>query len=62
VSVDTNTQGKNLSRYERHQLEGVDLLIPQRLARWAADLKVDVRRSVLGRRFVVEAGHAHGPG
>jgi len=62
VSVDTNTEGKNLNPYERLEYEGVEFLVPRSLLGWAADLTVDARRSVLGRRFVIEAGHAHGPG
>lgn len=62
MSVDTNTQGKNLEPYERLEHGGVEFLLPRNLLRWAADLTVDAKRGLLGRRFVVEAGHAHGPG
>ncbi len=62
MSVDTNSEGKKLSRYEHLRVADVELLVPRRLLSWAASLTVDVKRSVLGRRFVVEAGHAHGPG
>ena len=62
MSVDTNTAGKNLSPYERVAYEGVEFLMPRNLLRWAADVTVDAKRSLLGNRFVVEAGHAHGPG
>jgi hypothetical protein len=40
----------------------VEFLLPRDLLGWAADLTVDAKRSILGTRFVVEAGHAHGPG
>jgi hypothetical protein len=62
VSVDTNTKGKNLDPYQRHAYGGVEFLLPRDLFGWAADLTVDAKRSILGTRFVVEAGHAHGPG
>jgi hypothetical protein len=61
VSVDTNTAGKNLAPYERLPHEGVEFLLPRNLLRWAADLTVDAKRSLFGTRFVVQAGHAHGP-
>jgi len=61
VSVDTNTEGKNLNPYERLEHKGVQFLLPRNLLRWAADLTVDAKRGVTGKRFVVEAGHAHGP-
>jgi hypothetical protein len=62
VSVDTNTMGKNLEPYERVAYGGVEFLVPRNLLRWAASITVDVKRSLLGSKFVVEAGHAHGPG
>jgi hypothetical protein len=61
VSVDTNTKGKNLDPYHRVRRDDVEFLIPRNLQRWAADLTVDAKKSLLGSRFVVEAGHAHGP-
>lgn len=61
MSVDTNTDGKNLNPYERMPYEGVEFLLPRNLMRWAADVTVDAKRSLLGTRFVVQAGHAHGP-
>jgi hypothetical protein len=63
VSVDTNTVGKNLDPYRRVRQGDVEFLVPRNLQRWAADLNVDTKRTVLGTtRFVVQAGHAHGPG
>lgn len=62
MSVDTNTEGKNLSPYERLEHKGVEFLLPRNLLRWAADLTVDAKRGVLGKKFVVQAGHAHSPG
>lgn len=62
MSVDTNTEGKNLSPYERLPHKGVEFLLPRNLLRWAGDLTVDAKKSVFGTRFVVQAGHAHGPG
>ncbi|MCP3976476.1 MAG: hypothetical protein GY720_18470 [bacterium] len=61
MSVDTNTDGKNLNPYERMPYEGVEFLLPRNLMRWAADVTVDARRSLLGTRFIVQAGHAHNP-
>jgi hypothetical protein len=61
VSVDTNTKGKNLDPYEQLVVDDVEFLVPANLRRWAASLVVDAKRSLLGTRFVVEAGHAHGP-
>ena len=61
MSVDTNTDGKNLNPYERMPYEGVEFLLPRNLMRWAADVTVDTKRSVFGTRFVVQAGHAHNP-
>lgn len=62
MSVDTNTLGKNLDPYERLGYGDVEFLVPRNLAAWAASLTVDAKRSFLGTRFVVEAGHAHDPG
>ncbi len=63
MSVDTNTLGKNLDPYRRVRQGDVEFLVPRNLQRWAADLTVDTKRTVLGTtRFVVQAGHAHGPG
>ncbi len=61
MSVDTNTTGKNLDPYRRVRQNDVEFLVPRNLLNWAADLTVDAKRSLLGTRFVVEAGHAHGP-
>ncbi len=62
MSVDTNTEGKNLSPYERVEYHGVAFLVPRNLIGWAATLTVDATRGLLGSKFVIEAGHAHGPG
>ena len=62
MSVDTNTRGKDLAPYVPLAHEDVEFLIPKNLRKWAADLVVDAKRSLLGTRFVVQAGHAHGPG
>ena len=63
MSVDTNTTGKNLDPYRRVRHDDVEFLIPRNLQRWAADLTVDAKKTVVGtNRFVVQAGHAHGPG
>ena len=62
MSVDTNTRGKNLDPYRRVRRDDVEFLVPRNLLRWAADLNVHAKRTLVGTRFVVEAGHAHGPG
>ncbi len=62
MSVDTNTKGKDLAPYQALAHEDVEFLIPSNLRKWAADLVVDAKRSLLGTKFVVQAGHAHGPG
>ncbi len=62
MSVDTNTRGKNLDPYKRVRRDDVEFLVPRNLLRWAADLNVQAKRTLVGTRFVVEAGHAHGPG
>ena len=62
MSVDTNTKGKNLDPYRRVRQDDVEFLVPRNLLNWAADITVDTKRTLLGTRFVVEAGHAHGPG
>ena len=62
MSVDTNTKGKNLDPYERLARSDVEFLLPRNLLRWAASITIDTKRSVFGRQFVVQAGHAHGPG
>ncbi len=62
MSVDTNTQGKNLDPYRRVHQGDVEFLVPRNLAKWAANVTVDTKRTLFGTRFVVEAGHAHGPG
>lgn len=62
MSVDTNTLGKNLDPYQRVSRDDVEFLVPRNLTRWAADLNVQAKRTLFGSKFVVEAGHAHGPG
>ena len=62
MSVDTNTRGKNLDPYKRVRRDDVEFLVPRNLLRWAADLNVHTKRTLVGTRFVVEAGHAHDPG
>ncbi len=62
MSVDTNTRGKNLDPYKRVRRDDVEFLVPRNLLRWGADLNVNAKRTLVGTRFVVEAGHAHGPG
>ena len=62
MSVDTNTRGKNLDPYKRVRRDDVEFLVPRNLLRWAADLNVQAKRTLVGTRFVVQAGHAHGPG
>jgi len=62
VSVDTNTKGKNLDPYRRVEKDDVAFLVPRNLVNWASNVTVGTKRTMLGTRFVVEAGHAHGPG
>lgn len=61
MSVDTNTKGKNLDPYRRVTQDDVEFLVPRNLLNWAANITVDAKSSLLGTRFVVQAGHAHGP-
>ncbi|GMQ84563.1 MAG: hypothetical protein BMS9Abin07_0127 [Acidimicrobiia bacterium] len=62
MSVDTNTMGKNLDPYRRVQRDDVEFLVPRNLTRWADNLTVHAKKTMLGTRFIVEAGHAHAPG
>ncbi len=62
MSVDTNTKGKNLDPYRRVEQDDVEFLVPRNLVNWAASVTVGTKKTLFGTRFVVEAGHAHGPG
>jgi hypothetical protein len=61
VSVDTYLKGKNLGRYQRVSYGDVEVLIAPTLPRWAAEVRLDVKKFLFWKSFDVTAEHAHGP-
>ena len=62
MSVDTYLKGKKMdSRYRRHQLDGVEILVANTLSSWAESVVVDVKRFLLWRRLKPMVLHKHRP-
>ena len=59
MSVDTYLKGKDTSRYTGVDHEGTSILLSPSLVRWAGSVALDVRRSLLRRRFAVHVAHRH---
>ena len=62
MSVDTYVKSKNTSKYQRLQQDGLEILIPPGLNRFAKHIKLDTKRFLIWRGFDVwvDARHAHG--
>ena len=61
MPVDTYLKGKNLTRYEELELEGITVHVANALRQWASAVMVDAERFLFWRRFVVETAHRHQP-
>jgi hypothetical protein len=61
VSVDTYLKRKNLTKYQRQELDGIEVLITPVLSQWASRVEVDIDRFLFWKRFDVIADHAHRP-
>ena len=61
MSVDTNTEGKNLSPYERVKAGEVEVLVAPRLGQYATAIRLGTRRGALGRKLTMDHDHRHGP-
>jgi hypothetical protein len=63
VSVDTYLKGKNLNKYEMVEQDGLQILIPQGLGRFAKRIELDAKKFLVWKSFDVwvEVKHAHGP-
>jgi hypothetical protein len=65
VSVDTYLKRKNLTRYQRVQHGGVEILVAPILASQASRISLDVRRGWFTRSFELQVeplgDHFHSP-
>lgn len=61
MSVDTYLKGKNTSRYNPVEQDGVRILVAPALTQWATAVHVDVNRFLFWRSFDVSAAHRHQP-
>jgi hypothetical protein len=61
VSVDTYLKGKDLSPYQRLEIDDVELHVSPALSTWADRASVTVRSGALGKRFEILADHKHQP-
>ena len=61
MSVDTYLKHKNLTKYQRQELDGIEVLITPVLSQWASRVEVDIDRFLFWKRFDVIADHAHRP-
>lgn len=59
VAVDTYLRGKDTSSYTPVEHDDVRVLISPALQRWAEDVQLDVRSSLLRKRFAVTVAHHH---
>jgi len=63
VSVDTYLKGKNTSKYQRVEQDGLQILASDGLHRFAKRIELDAKKFLMWKSFDVwvEAKHAHGP-
>ena len=65
MSVDTYLKRKNLSRYQRAQHGGINILLANSLVSWAKSVEISERRFLLWKSLEIEVEplqpHAHGP-
>ena len=63
MSVDTYLKGKNTSKYQRVQQDGLEILIAAGLQRFAKRIELDAKKFLIWKSFDVwvEAKHVHGP-
>ena len=65
MSVDTYLQRKNVSKYQKAEHEGVQVMVSPTLVQQARLVYVDLKRFLFWTQYTVEAeplcGHFHGP-
>jgi hypothetical protein len=61
VPVDTYLKGKNLSRYQTLEHDGLTVHVAPALRQWASAVLVDAERFLFWRRFTVLTQHRHQP-
>ena len=59
MSVDTYLKGKNTSGHASFEQDGVKVLVPPRLLRWAKWIRIGAKRFLLWQSFDIEAEHRH---
>ena len=57
MSVDTDDGRRSKSGYALQQVRGVDVYVAERLSQYAVWALVDMKRGLLGRRFVIDFEH-----
>ena len=57
MSVDTDDGRRSKRGYNRHRLEEVDVFVSNRLTLYADWARVDVKRSIFGKRLWVDILH-----
>ena len=64
MSVDTYLQRKNISKYQKAEHEGIQVMVSPTLAQQAKSVYVDLKRFLIWTHYTVEAeplrGHFHG--
>ncbi len=65
MSVDTYLKGKNTSRYQVVQQDGLQILLSFRLVQWAKGVDLRLNRFLFFKWFAVDVepmrAHVHGP-
>ena len=64
MSVDTDDGRRSTRGYLHSRHEGVDIFVAFPLTSFATSAEIDVKRSIFGRRLVVDFAprpHKHGP-
>ena len=61
MPVDTYLRGKNLSKYQKFEFEGLEVHVALTLAQWAQSVIVDATRFLFWKRFDVAVDHRHQP-
>jgi hypothetical protein len=69
VSVDTYLRGKNLDAYATVRIEAesddpIEVLVSQKMAQWASDVVIGIRKFLIWESFDIQVVpvHAHAPG
>ncbi len=69
MSVDTYLRGKNLGAYATIRIEAesddpIKVLVSQKMAQWASDVAIGIRKFLIWESFDIQVVpvHAHAPG